>query len=120
VRTFVVVAKRKDMRKIPHSLQEDMANDPFYKKCCISGVSTGKIDWHHNLIYAGRQVNEKWCILPLAKQVHDNIQKHKEICDWIMLSRATEHDLRGYSKAIDYIALKARLITKYGIYNIKR
>lgn len=31
------------------------------------------------------------------------------------LLKATEDDLRAVSKAIDYIALKKRLIAKYGV-----
>lgn len=93
-----------------------MANDPFYKRCCITGSTSGKIDWHHNLIFAGRQVNEKFCILPLSKEVHDNIHKYKEQCDWIMLNRASEHELSCFSKAIDYRRLKEFLNKKYGTY----
>ena len=108
------------MRKIPLKLREEMENDPYYKKCCVTGTSSGKIDWHHNMTYAGRQVNAKFCILPLSKSVHDDIVKHKERCDWIMLNRATDEELRFYSKAIDYKRLKEKLNAKYGIYNQPR
>lgn len=97
------------MRKIPPALREKMANDPYYKRCCVTGWTHEKIEWHHNLIFAGKQVNEKWCILPLSKSIHDNIQKYKEECDRIMLLRATEDDLRPYCKVIDYIAKKRSL-----------
>lgn len=106
------------MRKIPEELREEMANDPFYKKCCLEDYTfgcVGKIEWHHNLIYAGRQVNEKFCILPVCKYHHDH-EKDTEIgerLDYIMLHRATEDDLRRFSKCIDYVALKERLCTKY-------
>ena len=95
-----------------------MANDPYYKKCCITGKTYGKIDWHHNLIYGSNQVNEKFCILPLAKEVHDNIVKYKDICDWIMWSRATDEEVKRYSKAIPYQQVKERLIKQYGKYDI--
>lgn len=104
------------MRPIPEKLRREMENDPFYKKCCITGSSSEKIDWHHNLIYGGRQVNEKWCILPLAKSVHDNIVKYKEICDWIMFNRATDEELERYSKAMNYKRMRDVLNKKYGIY----
>ena len=94
-----------------------MENDPYYKKCCITGKSYGKIDWHHNLIYGGSQVNEKFCILPLAKEIHDDIVKYKEQCDWIMCNRATDEELKRYSKAINYIAMRERLNKKYGKYS---
>ncbi len=102
------------MRKIPKTLIEEVENDPFYKKCCITGLSNEKIEWHHNLIYGGKQVNEKWCILPLLKSIHRDIVKYKEKCDWIMLNRATDEELKKYSKVVDYIKMRERL---NGIYN---
>ena len=80
-----------------------MQNDPYYERCCVTGEhrTRTKIDWHHNLIYAGRQVNEKWCILPLARWVHDKANRSdiKQYLDWIMLNRATDEDLDRYPKA---------------------
>lgn len=91
-----------------------MANDPFYKKCCISGSTSEKIEWHHNLIYAGKQVQEKWCILPLAKSIHDKIEIYKDQVDWLMLNRATDNELARYSKVIDLKAKRERLNKIYG------
>jgi hypothetical protein len=102
---------------IPTKLREEMSNDPFYKRCCITGQTTGKIDWHHNLQFASKRVNEKFCILPLAKEIHDKISYYKELCDWIMWSRASNQDITRYSKAVNYQQVKERLIAKYGIYN---
>lgn len=104
------------MRKIPPKLREEMANDSFYKKCAVTGTTSEKIDWHHNLIYAGRQVNEKWCIIPLAKSVHDKIETYKDVVDWIMLNRANDSDLERYSKVIDLKAKRERLNKIYGNY----
>jgi len=97
------------MRRIPKALRLELEKDPYYKKCCITGITTGKIDWHHNLIFAGKQVNEKFCILPLAKSIHDRITEYKEVCDWVMLNRATDAELERYSKAIDYKRMKEKL-----------
>ena len=104
------------MRKIPTKLREDMANDPFYERCCITGRKDEKIDWHHNLIFAGRQINEKWCILPLITSVHERIIAYKEKCNWIMLNRGTDEQLKKYSKLINYIELRDKLNKKYGPY----
>lgn len=94
-----------------------MEADPFYKICCISGRTSEqeKIDWHHNLIFAGRQVNEAFCILPLAKSIHDRIVEYKELCDYIMLSRATPEERSRYSKAINYELMYQNLKKKYEI-----
>lgn len=102
------------MRPIPKPLLAEMLADPFYTVCCISGRSNEKIDLHHNFQFAGRQVNEKWCILPLAKSIHDRIIVYKDRCDWIMLNRADEATLKKYSKAIDLIRKRDYLNKIYG------
>lgn len=103
------------MRKIPTKLRQEMAEDSYYKKCCITGSITN-IQWHHNLIYAGRQVNEKWCILPLSKEMHDmvHLPYNKSRCDWIMLNRATDEELKKYSKVVDLLKRKEYLNKVYG------
>ena len=110
------------MRKIPNSLREEMANDVYYKKCARAdeGNCQGRITWEHAIIFAGKQLNEKWAIIPICEYHHDvnkfqgNGDLNKEKHVWIALCRATEDDLRAISKAIDYIALRDRLNTKYG------
>ncbi len=87
------------------------------KQCAITGTRTGKIEWHHNLIFAGRQVNEAWAIIPLHHDVHDRVpadKSLKEKVDWIMLNRATDDELRPYCKVIDYIKRRAHLNNIYG------
>lgn len=97
-----------------------MAQSPFYKQCALTGTTNEKIDWHHNLIYAGRQVNEPFCIIPLATSIHDKISTYKELVDWVMVNRATDAELSRYSKAVDYHQLKATLNKKYGDYTPRR
>jgi len=108
------------MRAISPKLRKEMSDDPYYSKCCLSGTSYGKIDWHHNLIFAGRQVNEPWCILPLETNLHRDIIKYKEMCDWVMLNRATDEELKRYSKAENLTAKKDKLNKKYDIYKPER
>lgn len=95
-----------------------MSDDPFYTRCCISGISKNstKIDFHHNLRFGGKNVQEKFCILPLAKEIHDKIDYYKEKCDWIMLNRASEEELERYSKATNYKSMRDRLNKIYGKY----
>lgn len=104
------------MRKIPKKLIAELENDPYYKKCCITGRNDERIEFHHNLIYAGKQVNEKFCILPLLQSIHRDIVKYKEVCDWIMVNRGTTEELHKYSKAKNYLWERLRLNKKYGIY----
>lgn len=93
---------------IPLSLRERLANNPFYWDCCISNNECqGHIEWHHNLIYAGKQVNEEFCILPLC-QKHHKIEKYKQIkskLNKIMVSRATDEDLKKFPK-IDFSLMR--------------
>lgn len=101
------------MRKIPPPLRDKLANDKWYKKCCLSpetckisnlGTCGGRIEWHHNLIYAGKQVNEPFCILPVCHNHHYKAQNKtvKEVMDLIMWSRATSQQIGEYSKSVDY------------------
>lgn len=94
-----------------------MDADPWMHRCCITDTTIGKIDWHHNLIHAGSQVNEAWCILPLHEDVHDKMTSElKERLDWIMLNRTDEDTLAYYSRAINYIRRRDILNRKYGKY----
>ena len=84
-----------------------MAADPFYAQCCVTGVPAAeqKVEWHHAMIYAGKQVQERWCIIPLLDTVHANEKKRgvRQVIDWIIFNRATDEELRKYSKTINYI-----------------
>lgn len=91
---------------------------PEYHRCMVTGMAHEKIDWHHNLIFAGSQVNEEWCIIPLLHSVHE-IEKRphiKEILNWIMLNRATDEELERYSKARDLKGERDKLNSKLGIW----
>lgn len=75
------------MRPISDKTKQVLARDPFMKACCLCNSSTRKIEWHHNLIYAGRQVDHSLAILPLCSECHRNANDKlmKEELDWIML-----------------------------------
>ena len=110
------------MRKIPEELREGMANDPFYKLCSrrADGGCSGRITWEHSIIFASKQLNEKWAIIPLCEYHHsvnsfqDGGDLNKEKNVWIALNRATDIELRSISKAINYLQLRERLNAKYG------
>ncbi len=107
------------MRRIPDDIREQLDADPFMHRCCITGSTSERIEWHHNLIFAGRQVNDPWAILPLAASVHDRVPADRELkdrCDWVMLNRATDEQLRPYCRAINYIRRRDVLNAKLGPY----
>lgn len=79
------------------------------------------MQFHHNLIYQGRQVNEPWAILPCCPPCHA-IEKRKDIkerLDWIMYNRATLNDLVRYSKVVDLISRRNFLNEKFGTFPAK-
>lgn len=86
------------MRPIPKKLRTTIADNKEMKFCCLAwqydtcGPCGGTVQWHHNLIYAGRQVNEEFCILPLC-EIHHRIADRKEIkilLNKIMVQRMPE------------------------------
>jgi len=107
---------------IPPELREELSNDPFYKRCARrnDGGCGGRITFEHCLIYGGKQIQEKWAILPLCEYHHNvlsyqdsgDLQKEKNV--WLALNRATDKELEKYSKVVDYKQLKIRLNKKYG------
>jgi len=104
------------MRPIPKKLLKEILEDRFYQKCCVTGQNNVRL--HHNFIYSGKQVNEKWCILPLSDEIHD-IEKRKdikEILNWIMYNRATDEELLKYSKVVNYIERKEMSNLLFGKY----
>lgn len=98
-------------KPIPKKIREELEEDPFMQKCCLSDyhICEGRIQWHHHLKFAGKRVNEKWCILPVCELAHKQEAGYKEELNNIMCSRATYDELIPYSKAINYLGIKAEL-----------
>jgi hypothetical protein len=88
------------MRPIPKKLRDDMASDPYYETCARAseGGCRGRITWEHALIYAGRQINEKWAIIPLCVYHHLGEGLNKRTNERIAVARATEEDLKKYPR----------------------
>ena len=114
------------MNNIPPKLKEEMSQDPYYKKCarnealsdhtCEPDPLTQKlIEWEHTLYFQGKQLQKKFCIIPICWLVHRGGKLNKEINVWIALNRATPEELIEISKATDYIHMRKYLNTKYGI-----
>ena len=112
------------MRPIPQKLKQEMEADPFYKQCARKpdGNCKGRITWEHAIIYAGKQLNEKWAIIPLCAYHHavDEYQDcgdlWKERNQWIAINRATNEELEKISKVVDYKFFKNKLNQLNGDY----
>lgn len=101
-----------------------MAQDPEYKRClrasvlgdheCQADPATGRlIEWEHAIIYAGKQLQEKWAIIPICWHTHRGPGLNKRINEMLALNRATDEDLKKISKSTDYIHLRKYLNKKY-------
>ncbi len=110
---------------MPTKLREECANDPQYKICmrnqalndhiCAPDPLTGKlIEWEHALIYAGKQVQKKYAIVPICWYVHRGPGLVKEINVWLALNRATDEEIAEISKVVNYKRMKNALNEKYG------
>ncbi len=133
------------MTVIPKKMRDEMAQDPFYKVCALSGwviggelhICEGRVTWEHAIIFAGEKVQQKWAILPLCAKAHvvDQFQDAgtmtKEHNEWVALCRATEADIRAldplepkdrplqFSKLKFLFDRKNYLIKKYGMWSVK-
>ena len=98
------------IKPIPPKIRAKLSEDHFMKECCLqSEECSGVIQWHHHLKFAGKRVNEPWCILPVCKYHHDKEAMYKSLLDAVMCQRATYDELAPYCKAINYQAIKAEL-----------
>jgi hypothetical protein len=76
----------------------------------------------HALIYAGKQIDEVWAIIPLCTYHHavneyqdgGDLQKSKNV--WIALSRASDEELLKYPRR-DFVHEREALTKYYGIYD---
>lgn len=106
---------------IPKILLKELLDDKFYETCVRSKENNchGKITLEHALIFGGKQVQEKFAIIPVCAYHHgvneyqDSGDLNKEYHWWIALSRATDEDLAKYSKS-DWKQRLKYLNLKYG------
>lgn len=105
------------MNNIPEKLKLEIKYDPFYEKCCLEDENCSHepghraIEWHHVIIFAGRQVQLKAFIVPACSGYHHKYADRKDIKERfvrIAVTRATVEELKPFCKAVDYIALKEK------------
>ena len=92
--------KRGSMVKpIPLKMREELAEDPFMQECCLRHIECqGALQWHHNLMYASKRINEKGAILPLCEFHHRKEGKYKDQLNFIMELRMTDEEKAKYPK----------------------
>lgn len=115
------------MSKIPKKVKEQLLSDPFYRECSLKGIAGhicgGRITFEHTLIYCGKQVQEKWAIIPLCERGHavgsfqDAGTLDKERNVWVALNLATTEQLEAFPKVFpSYIHQRERLNNKFSPY----
>lgn len=108
------------MRKISPKVKAQLEKEPQVCARGKDGSCAGRITWEHALTYAGKQIDEVWAIIKLCERHHavngyqDMGAMNKEKNVWIALCRATDEELKKYSKAINLIDLRDRLTLIYG------
>ena len=106
---------------IPLKLRAELAEDPAYSYCCLTGeaaTSSDRIEWHHNLKFAGKNQQRRFCILPIKASIHRkaDTREIRERLNWVMWSRATLEEIAEFSKATNYAHELQRLVAKFGTY----
>ena len=103
---------------IPPAIREQIAADPWMKRCIHAGRPSGakcrgRITWEHALIFRGRQVNEPWAIVPCCEYHHLGPGIEKDLNRHVALQRATDADLAKYPRA-GWTTMKGYLSGRFG------
>ena len=113
------------MRPISQKIKKDLiqTGDTIgcYRKYFLNDHECGgrKFTLEHAIIYAGKQLDEFWAIVPLCAYSHsvdeyiDSGILNKEINEWIAIGRASSSDLAKYPKR-DWGQRMRYLESKYG------
>jgi hypothetical protein len=107
------------MRPISQKNKDILATDPYYKKCARAdeGDCSSVITIEHSILYAGRQIDDLWNLLPICEYHHavnkymDCGKMNKEKHEWLALRQAPPEAREKYYK-IDWSKLD-RLNKKY-------
>jgi hypothetical protein len=65
---------------IPKPLLKEILDDDYYKKCARHSEDNckGRVTFEHAWIYASRQIQEKWAIIPLC-EYHHNVCNYQDV-----------------------------------------
>ena len=102
------------MRAIPKNLLTEILNDPAYEFCRHPGCGR-QAELEHAFTSAGRQVNERWAIIPCCPSHNRGPLLNKELNRHLAYQQATEDDLKKtFPRTFTYhLREKARLARKY-------
>lgn len=104
---------------IPLPVRSALAADPFMAVCIHRAFlrdptpCRGRVEWEHALIHRGQKLQEPWAIVPCCTGHHRGNGLIKQLNMLIAYLRATDEQLRAYSKATDLIQLREFLLTRF-------
>lgn len=83
--------KKSSLRSpIPPKIREQLGNDLFMSHCCLSRYDStclGRVQFHHNLTYAGKRQSDIWSILPACESHHRREAQYREELEYVMAAR---------------------------------
>lgn len=87
------------MNQMPPKLKSILLSDPRYKRCARYGVGcAGRVTWEHAFMYAGKQVQEAWNIVPLCWEHHLGAKLDKSMNYRLAAAQATPEDRARYPR----------------------
>jgi hypothetical protein len=87
------------VRPISAKNRKAIAADPYYRTCArLSGECSGRITIEHVFIYAGRQIDELWNLIPLCIFHHLGEGLDKKMNQRLALYRASYEDLAKFPR----------------------
>lgn len=109
------------------NLREEVGLDPEYSRCALQGLQFGacggRVTREHSLIHAGKKIQERWAIIPCCAAHHGvdffqdaPTEAPKDVRVWVALNRASDDELRPFSRVINYVRERSRLNDKFGVY----
>jgi hypothetical protein len=92
------------MNAIPLKLRNELAADPEYRVCaraeegdCMT-FGNNRITWEHALLYAGKQIQRRFAIIPLCWWHHIGAGLNKIWNKKYAMSRATQQDKKDFPR----------------------
>ena len=112
------------MRRMTDQLKSKILSDPLAAKCfrylaLRDHECEGRITLEHAILYAGRQVNEAWAVVPICAKAHsvdawqDTGILDKRINEWIAINRMKKEDEVKYGR-VDWQQKRRYLNGVYG------
>ena len=99
-------------------LRTEMSQDKFMARCIYCDIGRGnecrgRVEWEHAFIYAGKQINEAWAIVPVCTYHHRGNGLDKEYNQYRAIIRADINDLLLRMPKRDWAQIKNYLQKKY-------